>query len=267
MNEQKLFLEHNLDIEGLSFRKFQGESDFPKMLDVIEAAAVADGDESSTTVEDIKNDYQHLTNSNPEKDMIFAEVDGQVVAYSRVSWFKEEEPQKTLYTHFVHIHPEWRNKGIENHLIDWCEDRLRDIAEDMLKDHPRLFQTFSSELKPGFNKILEELGYQPVRYFFEMSRPLEDLPEAELPKGVEVRPVAEEDIHKIWKASVEAFRDHWGFVEPSDEDFDGYKKSKYFQPDLWQVAWYGEEVVGSILNYINHDYNEKESLVHSLYGV
>jgi len=257
MKEQQYLIEHNLGIEGLSFRKFQGDPDFPKMLAVIDAAALADNDTSSTTVEDIKNDYQHLTNSNPEKDMIFAEVDGEVIAYARVAWFTEEKPEKTIYTHFVHIQPDWRNKGLEEEIIRWCEDRLAAIAAEKPQNNPCLFQTFSSNLKPDLNKILEDLGYQPVRYFFEMSRPLDKLPDAQLPEGVEIRPVAEEDIHKIWEASVEAFRDHWGFVEPSEEDFEGYKKSKYFQPDLWQVAWYGDEVVGSVLNYVDHDYNQK----------
>ena len=257
MKEEMKIIEHNLDIEGLKFRKFAGDSDFPKMLAVIDAAAAVDGDETSTTVEDIKNDYQHLTNSDPEKDMIFAEVDGDVVAYSRVAWFTEENPEKAIYMHFVHIHPDWRHQGLEKTMIKWCEDRLKNIAEENPQGHPRLYQTFSNELKPELNSILEELGYQPVRYFIEMCRDLNNLPEAELPKGVEVRPVAEEEVHKIWKASVEAFRDHWGFVEPSEEEFEGYKKSKYFQPDLWQVAWHGDQVVGSVLNYIDHDYNQK----------
>jgi ribosomal protein S18 acetylase RimI-like enzyme len=257
VKKEKYLIEHSLGIEDLKFRKFEGGSDFPKMLAVIDAAAAFDGDESSITVEDIKNDYQHLTNSDPEKDMIFAEVDGDVVAYSRVGWFTEEKPEKTILSHFIHIHPDWRNQGIEKFMIRWCEDRLKNIAKEKPQDHPRLFQTFSNELKPELNRILEELGYQPVRYFIEMSRDLNDLPEASLPEGVDIRPVEEEDIHKIWKASIEAFRDHWGFVEPSEEDFEGYKNSKYFQPELWQVAWHGDKVVGSVLNYIDHDYNQK----------
>ena len=257
MKKEKYLIEHNLEIKGLVFRKFQGDSDYPKMLAVIDAAALADNDQTSTTVEDIKNDYQHLTNSDPEKDMLFAEVNGDVVAYSRVAWFTEEKPEKTVYTHFVHIHPQFRNKGLEKVMIHWCEDRLTAIAEEKPQNGPCLFQTFSNNLKPDLSKILEDLGYQPVRYFFEMSRDLIELPEADLPEGVEVRPVVKEDIHKIWKASVEAFRDHWGFVEPSEEDFDGYKNSKYFQPDLWQVAWHKDEVVGSVLNYIDQDYNQK----------
>jgi ribosomal protein S18 acetylase RimI-like enzyme len=90
-----------------------------------------------------------------------------------------------------------------------------------------------------------------------MARPLENIPPAALPDGIEARPVDEKDIRKIWNASIEAFRDHWGFSPPTEEDFDGYLKSKYFQPELWQVAWDGDKIVGSVLNYIDHDYNEK----------
>jgi len=32
---------------------------------------------------------------------------------------------------------------------------------------------------------------------------------------------------------------------------------KFFQPELWQVAWHGESVVGSVMNFIDHDYNLK----------
>lgn len=257
MKTNELILENKPEIEGLNFRKFMGESDFASMLAVINAASSADNEKLSTTLDDIKNDYKHLNNSNPDKDMIFAEVDDRVVAYSRVEWFQQEAPNDLIYSHFVHIHPEWRNKGVEKALFHWCENRLRTISKAHPKGPQRFFQTYSSELKASYNTILESLDYTPVRYFIEMSRPLEDLPQANLPEDKEVRPVFEEDIRKIWDASIEAFRDHWGFVEPTEEAFTGYKASKYFQPELWQVAWHGDQVVGSVLNYIDHDYNEK----------
>jgi len=250
-------LERIPEIDGLEFRGFQGESDFPLMLDIIEAAASADHDEESMTVFDIKNDYKHLKNSNPQNDMCFAEVNGTLVAYSRVDWSLEEASEDTIYSHFVHIRPEWRNQGIEDFMIDWCENRLREISKAHPHGHKQFFQTYSNELKPWFNQIIERKNYQPVRYFIEMSRSLKDIPLSELPEGVETRPVKSEDVRKIWDASIEAFRDHWGFTDPGEESFKGYKESKYFQPYLWQVAWHGDDVVGSVLNFIDRDYNKK----------
>lgn len=257
MNKKMITLENKPDIDGLSFRGFQGEMDFPEMIKIIEAASDADHEERSITLQDIKNDYAHMTNCDPAKDMVFAEIHGEPIAYSRVDWYQEENPNDRIYGHFVYIHPNWRERGVETAMITWCESRLQTIASQHPLDSNRFLQTYSSDRKPRFNKLLESMGYQTTRYFFEMSRPLEGIPEAELPEDVEVRPVLDNDIRKIWKASVEAFRDHWGFAEPKEEDFVGYQGSKYFQPNLWQVAWHGDQVVGSILNYIDHDYNEK----------
>ena len=244
-------------IEGLCFRKFEGESDFPKMIAIVNAAGEADQEDRSETLEDIKNQYAHLNNCDPNMDMLFAEIDGETIAYSRVEWWQEEDPNDRIYTHFVLITPEWREKGIEQTMIQWCEKRLLDIAEEHPQDSKRLFQTYSSAFKPSFNNILESLGYEATRFFIEMSRTLENIPVAELPEDIETRKANEETARKIWDASIEAFRDHWGYSEPTEEDYISYKGSKYWQPELWQVAWDGDEVVSSVMNYIDHDYNLK----------
>lgn len=256
MKKNKIILDFAPEIEGLIFRKFLGDPDFPEMMKVINAAAIADKQESGETLEDLKHDYQHLTNCDPYQDMIMAEIHGELIAYARVTWWQEEEPNDRIYSHFVNIMPEWRDQGIEVAIIQWCEARLRDIATTHPQDSQRVFQTYSNEFKQRFNTILEDQGYIPSRFFIEMSRSLKNLPTAEMPEGIEVRPVKKEDHRKIWKASNDAFRDHWGYSEPKEEDYISYTGSKYFQPDLWQIAWDGDEIVASVLNYIDHDYNK-----------
>jgi ribosomal protein S18 acetylase RimI-like enzyme len=257
MKENEIYLESAPNIAGLKFRHFTGDSDFPKMIDIVNAAGDADQDDRSETLEDIKNQYSHLNNSDPYKDMIFAEVNAETVAYSRVEWWQEEDPNDRIYTHFVLIAPEWREKGIEQAMIQWCEKRLLEIAEGHPQDSKRVFRTYSSAVKSPFNKILESLGYEVERYFIEMSRSLDVIPNVELPTGIEVRAVKEQDERKVWDANVEAFRDHWGFSPPTEKDYVGFKKSKYWQPNLWQVAWDGDQVVSSVMNYIDDDHNEK----------
>lgn len=244
-------------INGLSFRKFAGDSDFPIMISIVTAASEADKEDLAVTLESIKHDYQHLTNSDPAQDMIFALIDGNPIAYSRVQWWQEEDPNDRIYFHFVKMMPKWRHQGIEEAMIGWCENRLLHIAHYHPQDSRRFFQTDSNDHNEGFAEIINRLGYEPIRYSIGMSRPLDDIPQAELPAGVDVRPVKPQDVRRIWDASNEAFRDHWGFSMPKEEDFIFYQGSKYFQPDLWQVAWNGDQVVGSVFNYIDHDYNQK----------
>lgn len=244
-------------IDGLRFRHFVGESDYPIMVKIIEIVSDADQEEHVETLEDLRNDYAHLTNSDPYTDMLFAEVYGKPIAYSRVEWWQEEDPNDRIYSHFVNLLPDWRHKGIEETIIRWCENRLRQVASEHPQDAQRFLQTYSSEFKPRFNQILADQGYAEERYFIEMSRPLDIIPEAELAEGIEVRPVEKGDERKVWNASNEAFKDHWGYSEPKEEHYQSYQKSKYFQPDLWQVAWDGDEIVASVMNYIEHDYNKK----------
>ncbi len=96
-------------------------------------------------------------------------------------------------------------------MMSWNEKRLQEIAAEHPNDGKRFYQTYSLENKVSLNAILTDRGYEPIRYFFEMDRPLDEIPEAVLPEGIEVRPAKKEDYRRIWDASIDAFRDHWGF--------------------------------------------------------
>ena len=257
MKTKEITVENAPVIEGLRFRHFAGESDYPKMLVILERSAEADDDEFSSTLDDLVHDYSHLTNCDINEDMILVDINDETVAYGRVSWHQIDKTKNRIYSQFIKIIPEWRNMGIEQAMMDWNENRLREIAAEHPEDGKRLFQTYSLENKENLNAILKDMGYEPIRYFFEMDRPLDDIPEATLPEGIEVRPAQKEDYRKIWDASIDAFRDHWGFSQPEEEDYISYSTSRYFQPDLWQVAWDGDEVVASILNYVDEEHNKK----------
>ena len=108
--KNEIIVENTPDLLGLVFRGFRGEEDYPHMADVINTMKVADQIEWSLTAEDIARDYTHLVRCDPEKDMLFAEVDGEVVAYSRCMW-DEELNGDYLYSHFVNLKPAWRGMG------------------------------------------------------------------------------------------------------------------------------------------------------------
>jgi ribosomal protein S18 acetylase RimI-like enzyme len=105
--------------------------------------------------------------------------------------------------------------------------------------------------------LIGRFGFQPVRYFFDMARPtLDDIEEPDLPEGLELRPVGDEQLKQLWDADVEAFRDHWGGFDGSDERFQQWLKNPRFDPSLLVVAWDGDEIAGGVVNEINHAENE-----------
>lgn len=247
-------------IPGLVFSRFRGPSDYPKMAAAIQASADADKMERADTAEDIATFYAHLSNCDPYQDMIFAEVDGEVVGYARGYWWEETNGPR-IYGFSGFLIPAWRRKGIGRAMLRWMEQRLRQVAAGHLADQPAFFQGFTEAGEVGLAVLLTQEGYQPVRYFYQMVRPtLDDIPDFPLPEGIEVRPVLPEHYRAIWDADGEAFQDHWGYAPPTEEDYQGWLSYKtFFQPHLWQVAWdvATDQIAGQVRTFIDHAQNEK----------
>lgn len=247
------------DIPGLAFRRFRGEEDYAPMVAVLEGVREADQGDQMATVEEIANTYEHLTNCDPEHDMIMAEGDGRLVGYTRVTWWQQDDGTR-IYISLAFLLPEWRRKGIGTALLRANERRLREIAAGHPQDGPRFLQGWVSETEIGHKALVEAHGYTPVTYEAEMVRPdLENIPDAPLPEGLEVRPVRPEHYRPIWEACKEAFRDHWGYTEEeySEEAYRAWLKNPVvFQPELWKVAWDGDEVAGQVRSFIPAQENE-----------
>ena len=144
--------------------------------------------------------------------------------------------------------------------LSWLFDeaRLLEIAADHPGDEPRYFQTWATELEVNTNLLAKSQGYKAIRFGFEMERDLsEPFPEAPMPEGLEVRPVEEDQIRKIFDASQAAFRDHWGYREETWEEFKGWMEDPTFTPEIWKIAWDGDQVAGIVMNYVNENENEE----------
>jgi mycothiol synthase len=261
-------------IPGVSFRRFQGESDYANILTIINGSKAADGIERADTLEEIAHVYSHLVNCDPYRDMLFAEVDGTGVGYSRL-WWNRNDKGEWIGFHLAFLLPDWRGKGVGSTFIRHNETRLREIAENQIKagvlgpDIERYFEVFSETVEESKQALLRKRAYEPVRYFFLMVRPnLEEIPEAPMPEGLEVRAVQPEHFPQIWAAMQEAFMDHWNYVPPAEEDYHNWATNPINDPSLWKVAWDGDQVAGMVLSFINQvenqEYNRKRGYTEEI---
>ncbi len=193
--------------------------------------------------------------------MIFAEINSQVIGFSRGWCYPEENNGPYVYGFIGFLVPDWRRKGIGRIMLKWMENRLRTIAAGHPAGRPKFFQAFVTQFEVGRIVMLERAGYRPIRYIHEMVRPsMDNIANFPLPDDLEVRPVLAEHYRLIWEASIEAMRDHWGLPIPSDNDYQAWLNNKtIFQPHLWQIAWDVEtnQVAGQVRTFINHAENEK----------
>lgn len=250
-------------IPGLTFRGFLGESDYQNMLDLINATKVSDQIDRTDSLEDIARAYKHLNNSDPYQDMIFAEVAGMTIAYGRVEWNISENDEWLGFV-LAFLHPEWRRQGIGTAILRYQEDHLRQTTERQLAKGeldaitPRYFETFTGDTEVGKEALLLGNGYSAVRYAYQMVRPLEDPVEiTPMPDGLEIREVKPDQFRSVWEADQEAFRDHWGYVEGTENDYARWAEDPLNDPKLWRVAWDGDQVAGMVLNFLNEKENSE----------
>lgn len=269
MNEMKILsLPDAPQIPGLVFRGFQGVSDYPKMVAVIQGSKDEDKVERVDSVQDVARNYAHLVNCDPYQDMIFVEMDTQVIGYNRVTWRLEENGTR-VYVLFGFLLPAWRRMGIGGAMLRGAERRLREIAAGHPEGNDRFFESFAAETERGCTALLKREGYQAVRHGFNMVRPdLENIPELTLPEGLEIRPVQPEHLAIIRQASLDAFRGSWGFSEDTEPTIEQMKEDPNFDPSLWKIAWDGDQVAGKVLSFINQrenqDYHRKRGYTEDI---
>ena len=256
--KSEVFIPEAPRINNLRFRLFRDENDLPEMVRITDALRDAGQFLHVVSLEDLTSWFQHPGNCDPRQDALFAELNDQPVGYTRVFWEQEETRPARIYTIILRILPEHQGKGLEQALLGWAERRLAAIAAGHPQEMERVYSVFLTEECSALKKALETRGYQPARYFVRMRRELENLPEASLPEGIELRPALPKDYRAIWDASVEGFRDEWSSTQVTEEDYQRWLTESSFQPAIWQIAWdkQNNTPVGMVLNYINALENE-----------
>jgi mycothiol synthase len=236
-------------IDGLSFRLFDPDRDYEGFVALIVEAHLADGIDWIPTVESLHSEHEHGGDFEPRRDLVLALVDDAIVGASQTDVrVRELGPDHQVEGW---VRPAYRRRGLGRALLHWAERRAREVAAADRRTGERSLSSWPDQAQAGATALYEAEGYSIVRYGFMMIRDLaEPIPAVPLPDGLEVRPVDPVDHRRIWDADTEAFRDHWNVGQRTDSDFERWFANPEIDTGLWRVAWDGEEVAGSVMNFI-----------------
>jgi mycothiol synthase len=255
-----LFPSPTLPPPGVTLRQIRVPDDYVAMNAIANAAREAGGEDWATSDEQFIAFYSHLVNCDLDTDVLVAvraeraERAGRLIAYGRVSWRDDLEGARQY--ELVTFQEPAESSDLQAAMTDALEDRARAMAIAENEPRERVLIIPNPGNRAGF---LAERGYLPVRFFYKMVRSnLDDLPDAPLPDGLEIRPVEPDHLRAIFDAETEAFVDHWGSTVQTDDDFEQFvDEAKSGGTGFWRVAWDGDQVAGMVRGYISEHENER----------
>jgi mycothiol synthase len=253
----------------IAIRTYRPE-DLASLVALINEADRIDQLERATTLEQMSHEMT-FPDYFPETDCFLAWDNGRLVGYADLLLGDcEGSPESTVYTWGV-VHPRWRRRGLGRRLLEAVHHRTVERLVEV-SDKPVFFQGSGRDLEEDRKALFEGFGMQPVRYFVNLARPINNgMPPVKIPAGYRLRTFdPARDAETVWRVDNVAFQDHWGFTGFPLDAFRHWIEEPCFRSDLWLLAEEERsgEVVGIGLNQIDPDWIEqtgrREGYVNSL---
>ncbi len=231
--------------------------DEPVILGLFKAADEADKAERGMSAVDLQ-EWMTAPIVNPTTDFFIAEADGVPAGFIGVDALPGKNEAHKAFCNGV-VHPNRRRRGIGRTLMQAAEARARELMRDFPPGLPKQFNVFCRDFQTANKALYESREMAPARYFFGMQRDLRtELPTAPVPDGLAIRPLRAGDEEAAYTAFDEAFQDHWGYEPIPFELFrHDLLDVPHFRPELWLLAWDGDQVAGFNFNFVNPAYLER----------
>jgi mycothiol synthase len=222
------------------------DRDLEAIVELINAADAVDQLDEGTSISEFR-EILSRPDFDPYRDALVAlSEDQHLVGHSRLDLIAAPQ-QSRFYVHSV-VHPDWRDQGVERLMLEQLWSRAQERRQ-ALGGKPVQLRAYCAAFQDKRIALFEDLGLRPVRYDLHMVyHPLDNLAEARIPPGIQVRPFARGlDNEAALETVNEAFADVMDHAPVTPEEFDHWIESPSFQANLSSVALDGQSVIGLCL--------------------
>jgi mycothiol synthase len=216
------------------------------------------GIEPERTAENFKHDFEAPGIDLQRDTCVALTTTGALVSYALVD--------QQQYVHIfasLETRADSRESGLADAMLEWAETRAREHIAQAPEGLRVTLRNSCDARNISRQRLLEQHGFQLVRRTYRMQIELaEPLQQPIWPDDIRVRNMQPGMERAVFEADSEAFRDHWGFVQDTFEEWSHHAfNPRTFDSTLWFLAMDGEEIAGFALCAKE---DENEGWVHVL---
>jgi mycothiol synthase len=194
-----------------------------------------------------------MSSFDPALDARLGWVDGEVVAWGTVLCLPGTRQRRVLTSGAVV--PSRRRTGIGRELLGWLIERGTQVARMRGGEAPAWLEVSATDGDLAREALFRAHGFAPLRYYFEMRRPLAGFadPARAVPGRLRMVPYERALGEVVRAAHNEAFLDHFASSELDEELWRVWVTGDDFRSDLSFVVFDGDEVAAYVLNSLHPD--------------
>jgi ribosomal protein S18 acetylase RimI-like enzyme len=224
--------------------------DIDDLVALSAAAELAAAGETSASRDELLGDWGQPRFDYDRNAWLVSASDGRLAAYAWVL----DSADHTRVDGEVIVVPEHQWHGLEAPLLDWVERFARVLAAEAALDQRVSLGVWCVRGEPR-GALYLRAGFARVRAFRRLRTALDDLPTDPLayapPPGLEIRRFTRDrDERAAWAADQEAFAEHFRFSAQPLDEWLRLCFTESADPDLWFLAWDGDEVAGLVISYV-----------------
>jgi mycothiol synthase len=235
---------------GTTWRSF-GRDDLPAIAEFYAECEAVDHNPERQSLVGLQ-EFWDSPRSRPDEDTLVGfDSGGRVVATAWAGCNRVVTERRGVYLGGA-VHPDRRGEGIGRAVLRW--QMSHGIAWDLATRRdgygPLVMRLHVPVDQADVRDLAERHGLEVERYFFEMSRPLTAVAPVSEVDGVRIvdwDAARSRDVHDMVD---QAFRDHWGHADRTDQMWDEAVTAQAFRPE-WSVLAVEDStraVVGAALN-------------------
>ena len=237
-------------VPGTTWRPF-GRDDLPAIATFFRECENYDHNPERQSLSGLQ-EFWDSPRSRPDIDTLVGyDVAQRIVAVAWAGCSRVVTERRRVYLGGA-VRPDRRGEGIGRAVLRWEMTHAFEWDQDTRKEGygPLVMQLHAPSGQSDVRDLAERHGLGVERYFFELSRRLDDIPPVAEPNGVCVVDWDPERGHEVHHVVDRAFRDHWGHTDATDEMWREFVGSRAFRPDwsLLAVDRTTGTVVGAALN-------------------